>query len=282
MGTRRTIGAVSRDTGLPIRTIRFYEAEGVLPAPTRTPGGYRLYSPIDVRRLRLIRNARALGLGLTEIRTLVEQAFASDCRSFAPQLQELIATKRRGVAARIRELKDLEEELNELERHVQHAACATVPGQLVSDCDYCPMIDEQEESPMKSPHIVEAVELLDSAFKNRAHSPDLTQQPDVVEALYGVGCDIAARPKGAPTLDDIQPHITNIRRDLEDGAHGVTERLTVEFDPVSADTIAAYVAAEQKCCSDIRFTLAPDNPSIMHIDAPSQLLDVVAGWITPA
>lgn len=142
MGTQLTIGHVARDTGLPIRTIRFYESEGVLPAPARTSSGYRVYSPIDVRRLRLIRNARALGLGLPEIRTLVEQAFASDCRSFAPQLQELIAAKRHDVKARIRELKDLQDELEELECHVLHAACATEPGQLVAECNFCPLIDE--------------------------------------------------------------------------------------------------------------------------------------------
>ena len=143
MGTRLTIGNVSRDTGLPIRTIRFYESEGVLPAPSRTSSGYRIYSSVDVRRLRLIRNARALGLGLPEIRTLVEQAFASDCRSFAPQLRELITAKRTDVAARIRELQELQEELNDLEKHVMHAACATEPGQLVAECNYCPLIDEE-------------------------------------------------------------------------------------------------------------------------------------------
>jgi len=143
MRTRRTIGNVSRDTGVPVRTIRFYEAEGVVPPPSRTNSGYRVYSPIDVRRLLLVRNARALGLGLVEIRTLVEQAFASDCRSFAPQLRELIAAKRGEVMARIRELKDLQDELDELERHVTHAACANEPGQLVAECNYCPMIDEE-------------------------------------------------------------------------------------------------------------------------------------------
>ena len=144
MGTRPTIGNVSRDTGVPIRTIRFYESEGVLPAPSRTSSGYRLYSPLDVRRLRLVRNARALGLGLPEIRTLVAQAFASDCRSFAPQLRELITAKRNEISARIRELQELQEDLTNLERHVVHAACATEPGQLVADCDYCPLIDGEE------------------------------------------------------------------------------------------------------------------------------------------
>ena len=132
---------------------------------------------------------------------------------------------------------------------------------------------------MKNRNVGEAIELLDAAIKgdrSAGASPakDSLRDPIIVDALYAAGCDIAARPKDAPTLDDIQPHIKTIRR--------TPQRLIVEFDPAAAATFAAYVAAEQKCCSDIRFTIASDNPAVMHIDAPSQLLDVVVGWITPA
>ena len=59
-----TIGEVSRCTGVPIKTIRFYEAEQVIPPPARTEAGYRLYTSADVRRLHLARQARLLGLVL--------------------------------------------------------------------------------------------------------------------------------------------------------------------------------------------------------------------------
>ena len=138
-----TIGKVAQDTGVSIRTIRFYESEGVLPAPSRTKSGYRQYSTNDIRRLRLIRNARVLGLGLPEIRTLVAQAFSSECNSFAPQLRELIQAKREDVTQRIADLHELQRELDDLERHVSHAQCATEPGQLVAECGFCPLIDEE-------------------------------------------------------------------------------------------------------------------------------------------
>jgi len=51
----RTNGTVARHIGVPVRTIRFYKAEGLRPAPARTAAGYRLYTTTDVRRLRLIR-----------------------------------------------------------------------------------------------------------------------------------------------------------------------------------------------------------------------------------
>ena len=137
-----TIGTVARDTGIPIRRIRFYEEEGLLPPPARTGAGYRIYTPNDVRRLRLIRNARLLGLALPQIRTLVDQAFASDCVSFAPQLKELIASQKMQIDERIDALRSLRVELDELEAQVAHAQCATEPGQQVSECACCPMIDE--------------------------------------------------------------------------------------------------------------------------------------------
>ena len=90
-----------------------------------------------MRRLRLIRDARLLGLPLTEIRTLVEQAFASDCATFVPQLTSLIAAQRTEIGARIEALQRLSGELGELERHVSHAPCADEAGRMVVDCDYC-------------------------------------------------------------------------------------------------------------------------------------------------
>ncbi len=143
MNTRLTIGAVARETGISPRTIRFYEAEGALPPPARTTSGYRSYSANDIRRLRLLRQARLLGLSLNEAGLFVAQAFSSDCCSFAPQLIERITTRRAAVRARIAELRAIERDLVALEHHVAHAECATRDGQRVENCDYCPMIDDE-------------------------------------------------------------------------------------------------------------------------------------------
>lgn len=140
-----TIGVVARETGVPVRTIRFYEAEGVLPRPPRTRAGYRTYSPKDIRRLILVRNARLLGLPLPEVRALVEQAFSAECQAFAPQIRALITNRRADVKLRIAEMRQLLRELDELEEHVSHAECTTTPGQLVAECGFCPMIDEETE-----------------------------------------------------------------------------------------------------------------------------------------
>ena len=69
-----TIGALSRDSGVNLETIRFYERSGLLPAPARSASGYRHYEEVDVRRLRFIRRGRELGFSLDEIRNLLDLA----------------------------------------------------------------------------------------------------------------------------------------------------------------------------------------------------------------
>lgn len=67
------IGDVAELTGLTQRTIRYYEEVGLLMAPTRTEGDFRLYSRRDVTRLaEIVRLKNLLGFSLGEIRKIVE------------------------------------------------------------------------------------------------------------------------------------------------------------------------------------------------------------------
>lgn len=70
-GPHFAIGALSRRTGCPIETIRYYERIGLLPRPARTAGGYRMYGEDAGRRLAFIIRARALGFSLPEVRALL-------------------------------------------------------------------------------------------------------------------------------------------------------------------------------------------------------------------
>lgn len=69
--TLMTIGQVARASGTGVETLRYYERERLLPAPTRRPSGYRVYHPKTVARLRFIRRAKDLGFSLQEIRQLL-------------------------------------------------------------------------------------------------------------------------------------------------------------------------------------------------------------------
>lgn len=65
------IGDLSRQAGVHIETIRYYERIGVLPKPARQSNGRRTYSPADAERLGFIRHARDLGFDLPSVRVLL-------------------------------------------------------------------------------------------------------------------------------------------------------------------------------------------------------------------
>ncbi|MGW0593859.1 MerR family transcriptional regulator [Streptosporangium sp. NPDC002607] len=71
-----TIGRLARRTGMPVRTIRYWSDIGALPPVGRSAGGYRLYDAACVARLELIRTLRELGLGLEDVRRVLERETA--------------------------------------------------------------------------------------------------------------------------------------------------------------------------------------------------------------
>jgi Hg(II)-responsive transcriptional regulator len=66
-----TIGQVARAADVNTETIRYYEREGLLPEPPRTPAGYRQYTDDAVRRVRFMKRAQTLGFTLAEIGVLL-------------------------------------------------------------------------------------------------------------------------------------------------------------------------------------------------------------------
>lgn len=65
------IGELARATGLPIKTIRFWSDQGLVPPAGRTPSGYRLYDSAAQLRLGLVRTLRDLGIDLATIQRVV-------------------------------------------------------------------------------------------------------------------------------------------------------------------------------------------------------------------
>lgn len=78
-----TIGEVAERTGLTGKAIRLYETRGLMARPRRTQAGYRTYSEADVAVLRFIQRARTLGLGLDEIKQILDlqRGGAQPCRT---------------------------------------------------------------------------------------------------------------------------------------------------------------------------------------------------------
>lgn len=106
------IGDLSKNTGVHIETIRYYERVGVLPRPARQANGHRVYGPADASRLRFIRHARELGFDLPAVRTLLalqEQPEAS-CTDASRMAQDQLAS----VEAKIASLLRLKNELTQM------------------------------------------------------------------------------------------------------------------------------------------------------------------------
>ena len=78
-GAYLQIGEVAERTGVTQRTLRFYEEKGLLRAPSRLEGGFRLYSEVDVERVERIRQLqKLLGFSLAEIKEMVEAEEVKD------------------------------------------------------------------------------------------------------------------------------------------------------------------------------------------------------------
>ena len=130
------IGYVAAQTGLTVDTIRFYEREKLLHAPTRSSGGFRLFSGSDVRDLSFIRNAQELGFSLDEIRELLglKHVSPSDCR----QVEQLLEHKLEIVRAKIAALRNLESEL----RRAVAECRSNLRGEPNDSVEDCPVLNE--------------------------------------------------------------------------------------------------------------------------------------------
>ena len=107
---RMFIGEVAKQTGLSIHTIRFYEAQGLLPECRRAGSGFRVFSPRAAENLGFIRNMQELGFSLREIRELqsLKDRSTQACSALRPIVEEklrLVRSKQRKLAAMEKELK---------------------------------------------------------------------------------------------------------------------------------------------------------------------------------
>jgi len=87
MSESMTIGEAAAASGVPPKTIRFYEEAGIIKPPRRRANRYRAYSTSDVETLRFIHHARALGFSLKDIASLL--ALYRDKRRASREVKKL-------------------------------------------------------------------------------------------------------------------------------------------------------------------------------------------------
>lgn len=122
------IGQASHATGLPAKTIRYYEDISLI-KPSRAANGYRDYDGKDVHRLAFIQRSRSLGFTIEECRLLLS-LYEDKCRSSA-DVKALALEKITELDRKLKELKSLRTTLKSLVDHCHG-----------DDRPECPIIDE--------------------------------------------------------------------------------------------------------------------------------------------
>ncbi|KGM47194.1 Cu(I)-responsive transcriptional regulator [Pseudooceanicola atlanticus] len=122
------IGRAAEKTGLSVKTIRYYEEIGLVDAD-RAENGYRDFGDRQITQLRMLAQARHLGFGLEECRELLD--LNADPDRASRDVQALAVRNLNAVRSKIRQLQDLEDELERLiqECHGDDAPdCAILDG----------------------------------------------------------------------------------------------------------------------------------------------------------
>lgn len=85
------IGEVAEQTGLSLRTIRYYEEVGLVTPSSRTIGGFRLYTETDVARLRFVRRMKPLEFSLGEMKDVLQVLDGLETDPQSPRHADLVA-----------------------------------------------------------------------------------------------------------------------------------------------------------------------------------------------
>lgn len=123
------IGNVAERSGVPAKTIRYYESVGLIPSAARAANGYRVYDELDLRALQFIQRARSLGFSVSEVASLL--ALWRDRSRASAEVKRLAQNRIAHVERKIEELQMLKRALLDLAERCQG-----------DDRPDCPIIDE--------------------------------------------------------------------------------------------------------------------------------------------
>lgn len=105
------IREAEKRTGLPSKTLRYYEDIGLV-RPARLANGYRTYSDDEVARLKFVRRARALGFPIEECRSLL--ALWDDRSRASADVKRIASAHLEAVEEKLTELHSLRDTLAQL------------------------------------------------------------------------------------------------------------------------------------------------------------------------
>lgn len=106
------IGEAARRSGLPAKTIRYYEAIGLVVPTARAANGYRAYGEQDVHLLQFVARARSLGFPIEDCRDLL--GLYRDEHRASADVKALAEARIAEIERKIAELETMREALHEL------------------------------------------------------------------------------------------------------------------------------------------------------------------------
>jgi len=250
--TALRIADVARRSGFTPATLRYYEEIGVLPAPPRTDGGYRVYDERTLERLAFISRAKQLGCSLEEIAELSVAWDGGECGPVQDRLRRLVAEKLASAQAEIVELMTLTAELRTaataLERHRPVGPCDDSCGCVVAESAETPTVAVPlTAKPQEDTEVPIACTLDAGGMRDRLAEWNrlLADKSDLLES--------------AVTRTPIPG---GVRLEFAAGA--------------DVSEIARLSVAEQDCCRFLSFAVTVDDRGVgLEVRAPDDALTVV-------
>ena len=99
-----TIGQISKQTGIPISTLRYYDREGMFPSMERSSGGIRVFSDHEIGVLRIIECLKKSGLPIKEIKEFL--AWREEGDASLQKRRNLFYKRREEVQRQLHDLQD--------------------------------------------------------------------------------------------------------------------------------------------------------------------------------
>ena len=230
-------------SGFTAATLRYYEEIGLLPEPTRTPAGYRLYDDHTLDRLAFITRAKQLGCTLEEIGDLTLAWDGGQCGPVQDRLRIVVADKLTSAQQQIVELMTLTSELQRaattLERHRPNGPCDDQCG-CVSDTT-------GTDIPRKAVR--------------------LGKKPNSPHAVP-IACTLTP-PSMRGRLDEWQQLLSHVigRASIDNGLRATFGSAT------PLNELMRLVAAEQDCCQFFDFAITVDTRGIaLEVRSPADAL----------
>ncbi|MCX4186290.1 MerR family transcriptional regulator [Methylophaga sp. OBS4] len=125
-----TTGQLAKQADCNVETVRFYEQKGLMPEPSRTAGGHRVYNLSHVKRLHFIRRSRELGFNIEQVRELLK--FIDEPDHNCGEVNVMATTQISTIEKKITDLQRLQRALSDMADRCQGS------GYSINDC---PIID---------------------------------------------------------------------------------------------------------------------------------------------